>query len=144
MAVSGCSCCSTTVCQYAELLVAGGEDAYVGRTLADGPVASDVAPPDYARGPDFADSVPGSTASTATLALGSSVEVVIETPSDHDWYRVSLTAGTRYTIHTSLLSGGGTPDTCRDSNSNCAGWARAGECSKNPGYMLTSCCASCR
>ncbi len=33
---------------------------------------------------------------------------------------------------------------CTDSNSNCAGWARQGECSKNPGYMLTSCCASCR
>lgn len=111
MAVSGCSCCSTAVCEYAELLVAGGDDANVGRTLADGPAASDVAPPDYARGPDFADSVPGSTASTATLALGSSVEVIIETPNDHDWYRVTLTAGTRYTIHTTLLSGGGNPDT---------------------------------
>ncbi len=43
-----------------------------------------------------------------------------------------------------VCGGGGTPDTCRDSNSNCADWARAGECSKNPGYMLTSCCASCR
>ncbi len=33
--------------------------------------------------------------------------------------------------------------TCRDSNANCSSWARRGECSKNPGYMLTNCCASC-
>ncbi len=37
---------------------------------------------------------------------------------------------------------GGT--TCTNSNANCAAWASQGECSKNPNYMLTSCCASCR
>ncbi len=37
---------------------------------------------------------------------------------------------------------GGT--TCRDSNTSCAAWARSGECSRNPAYMLTSCCASCK
>ena len=110
MAVSGCSCCSTPVCQKADLLLLDEPNVYVGRTLVDGPAASDIAPSDSARGPDFADSVPGGPSSTATLAMGSSVEVIIETPSDHDWYRVTLTAGTTYTIHTTALSGGGNPD----------------------------------
>ena len=35
------------------------------------------------------------------------------------------------------------PDQCTDSNRNCASWASRGECSRNPGYMLTNCCASC-
>jgi hypothetical protein len=71
------------------------------------------------RGPDFADSVPGDSSTNATLALGSSVDVIIETVSDHDWYRVTLTAGTIYTIHTTAISGGGNPDsflTLRDSS----------------------------
>jgi hypothetical protein len=38
-------------------------------------------------------------------------------------------------------TGGGT---CVDSHAACKSWASAGECAKNPGYMLTSCCASCR
>ena len=32
---------------------------------------------------------------------------------------------------------------CTDGNSRCAVWASRGECSKNPSYMLTSCCAGC-
>jgi hypothetical protein len=32
---------------------------------------------------------------------------------------------------------------CSDSNAQCAGWGARGECSKNPSYMLTNCCASC-
>jgi len=41
-------------------------------------------------------------------------------------------------------TGGTTGDpSCRDSNSSCSSWARNGECTKNPGYMLTNCCASC-
>lgn len=118
MAVSGCACCSTAICQNADLALLDEAHVYVGRALADGPVGGEATQPDSARGPDFADSIPGGISSSATLALGSSVEVVIETPSDHDWYRVTLTAGTRYTIHSSLLSGGGNPDsflTLRDS-----------------------------
>ncbi|MCU0663075.1 MAG: hypothetical protein MUC50_12205 [Myxococcota bacterium] len=38
----------------------------------------------------------------------------------------------------------GTCGTCTNSNSNCASWAAAGECTKNPNYMLTSCCAACK
>ncbi len=33
--------------------------------------------------------------------------------------------------------------TCTDKNANCSAWASQGECSANPGYMKTSCCASC-
>jgi hypothetical protein len=42
--------------------------------------------------------------------------------------------------------GGGTTGgggTCADGNGQCAGWAARGECTNNPGYMLTNCCASC-
>ncbi len=41
-------------------------------------------------------------------------------------------------------SGGGSTNTCVDTNTNCAAWAGAGECTKNPNYMLTGCCASCK
>jgi serralysin len=47
------------------------------------------------------DLVPGSIATTATLSIGSSVDVSIDTLGDRDWYRVTLTAGTTYTIQTS-------------------------------------------
>jgi len=33
--------------------------------------------------------------------------------------------------------------TCTDKNTNCKAWASRGECSANPGYMRTNCCASC-
>ncbi len=48
-----------------------------------------------------ADSVPGDITSAVPIAVGSSVEVTIETLGDHDWYQVTLVAGTTYTIQTS-------------------------------------------
>merc|ERR1711963_544919 len=33
--------------------------------------------------------------------------------------------------------------TCVDKNTSCAGWARIGECMKNPAYMLMMCKQSC-
>jgi len=39
--------------------------------------------------------------------------------------------------------GAGGSGACTDSDANCSYWASIGECSANPGYMLTSCCASC-
>ena len=32
---------------------------------------------------------------------------------------------------------------CIDQNPNCAGWAAAGECLANPGYMLSNCARAC-
>ena len=32
---------------------------------------------------------------------------------------------------------------CADDNTNCPGWAQAGECTKNPNYMKVSCKKSC-
>ena len=53
-------------------------------------------------GPTFApDFVPGGVGSTATVAVGGSVDVSIDTLGDRDWYRVTLTAGVTYTIQTS-------------------------------------------
>jgi hypothetical protein len=48
-----------------------------------------------------ADSVPGDISSAVPIAVGSSVSVTIETLGDHDWYQVTLVAGTTYTIQTS-------------------------------------------
>jgi serralysin len=68
---------------------------------------NDSAPPLHDAAPDL---VPGSTSSTATIAVGGSVDVSIDTLGDHDWYRVNLTAGTTYTIHTQGIAGSN-PDT---------------------------------
>ena len=37
--------------------------------------------------------------------IGSSVDVVIETQFDHDWYAVTLYAGTTYTIQARAIGG---------------------------------------
>ena len=34
-------------------------------------------------------------------------------------------------------------DECADQHTGCAGWAAAGECDKNPGFMRSSCEKSC-
>ena len=47
------------------------------------------------------DLVPGNVGSTATVAVGGSVNVSIDTLGDRDYYRVTLTAGVTYTIQTS-------------------------------------------
>jgi serralysin len=52
------------------------------------------------------DLVPGSIASTETIAIGTGVEVSIDTLGDRDWYRVNLTAGVTYTIQTSSNGSG--------------------------------------
>src|SRR5687768_15126448 len=49
-----------------------------------------------------ADTVAGGVAGAESLAVGSTADVVIETLGDHDWYAVTLTAGTTYTIHTTF------------------------------------------
>lgn len=40
--------------------------------------------------------VPGNSSSTTTLAIGASTAVTIGQPYDHDWYKVTLTAGSTY------------------------------------------------
>lgn len=113
MAAFGCSCCGSAMCQYPDQGLWSSDRGTAPRAIAADTLdaaQSMTIGPDSQRGPDFADSVPGSISTTATLALGSSVDVTIETPSDHDWYRVTLTAGTTYTIHSTAVSGGGNPD----------------------------------
>ncbi|MEZ5695876.1 MAG: M10 family metallopeptidase C-terminal domain-containing protein [Sphingomonadaceae bacterium] len=63
------------------------------------------------------DSIPNSTATTATLTPGSAQTSAIDTAGDSDWFRITLTAGETYTF-TTFLPGGGLPDsilTLRDS-----------------------------
>jgi serralysin len=42
--------------------------------------------------------VPGDTSTSFSIALGSSIDGVLEVDGDHDWYSVDLVAGTRYRI----------------------------------------------
>ena len=58
----------------------------------------------------FVDTVPGGTSSTSTIAVGGSVDVTIDSNGDHDWYRVSLTAGQSYVFTTQAIAGSN-PDT---------------------------------
>lgn len=68
---------------------------------------SDSAPPLHDNAPDL---VPATTATTFSVAVGSSVDVSIDTLGDHDWYRVNLTAGQTYIFTTQAISGSN-PDT---------------------------------
>ena len=68
-----------------------------------------------------ADVVVDNPTTTATIALGGSTTVNLNGLGDHDWYAVTLTAGTRYVFET---SGAGTVDTLlmlRDANGNAIG-----------------------
>ena len=61
---------------------------------------------------DIADSIPGSSATTATVTVGgSSVNGVIDALGDHDWYRVDLVAGQSYILRTNATGGANDPDT---------------------------------
>ncbi len=100
-------------------LVEPSDDAIVSRDIARKPgfdTVSDGLSPKPSPGTfepietPFADTVPGDLSTTATIAVGSSVAVNIETGADRDWYAVTLTAGVAYTIHSSAFAGGGNPD----------------------------------
>ena len=58
-----------------------------------------------------ADAVAGSSATTASLAIGSAAGGTFEANGDHDWYAVTLTAGQSYLFATSATGGGSDPDT---------------------------------
>lgn len=53
------------------------------------------------------DTVAGTSATTATLTLGSNTTSNIDTANDQDWYAVQLTAGTMYSFRTNAVSTGG-------------------------------------
>ena len=40
-------------------------------------------------------------------------------------------------------AGDASADGCADASEHCGAWADAGECKKNPGYMLVSCRKAC-
>jgi len=46
----------------------------------------------------FVDTIPDNTSTTATLAIGGSVNSMLDTVGDRDWFRVELVAGQRYTF----------------------------------------------
>lgn len=53
--------------------------------------------------------VAGNSSSTTTLAIGASEAVTIGQPYDHDWYKVTLTAGTTYQFSLSGTGSNNTP-----------------------------------
>ena len=82
----------------------GAVDAGADAGIATVAATSDTAPAwnfsDPAAPPlPLADTIPGGVGSTATIAVGGSVFVEIETLGDHDWYQITLAAGT-YTFQT--------------------------------------------
>ena len=46
--------------------------------------------------------IPGNLTTTATLTVGGTASDTLETPGDHDWYRITLTAGQAVTVMVSL------------------------------------------
>ena len=94
MKTFGCQCCTGLLCNDKE---AWWRDETGGSTRPGGATES-----------PLNDTVPGGTSSTATIAVGGSVNVVIDTIGDRDWYRVDLVAGQTYTIHTSAINGSNT------------------------------------
>jgi hypothetical protein len=56
--------------------------------------------------------VPASTSTTASISVGGTIQGALEVAGDHDWYRISLTAGQQITISLSGTPGpGGVSDT---------------------------------
>ncbi|MFM5949168.1 MAG: M10 family metallopeptidase C-terminal domain-containing protein [Novosphingobium sp.] len=52
-----------------------------------------------------ADGIAGTTATTGVLALGTPIDSTISATGDHDWYALTLTAGTTYVLNTSATGG---------------------------------------
>ena len=112
MAKAQCGCCSTAVCQNLDptgnQIDPRGRDGQPILVPIDGPTDASanaiLLPVDPT---PYVDTVPGTTATTATIAVGSSVDVVIDTNGDHDWYRISLTAGQSYVFTTQSIAGSG-------------------------------------
>ncbi len=50
-----------------------------------------------------ADSIPANTSTTSTLSLGSTVSGSLQSAGDHDWYAVTVVAGTSYQFTTSAV-----------------------------------------
>ncbi len=110
MAKAQCSCCSTAVCRKTDPT---GDQVDL-RDRDDQPLFVSTDSPTDASANAFllpvdptpyVDTVPGTTATTATITAGSSVDVVIDTNGDHDWYRISLTAGQSYVFTTQAIAG---------------------------------------
>lgn len=110
MAKAQCGCCSTAVCQKLDPTNAQVDP----RTRDSQPILVPIDGPTDAGASGlllpvdptpYVDTVPATIATTATITLGSSVDVVIDTNGDHDWYRISLTAGQSYVFTTQSVSG---------------------------------------
>jgi serralysin len=85
-----------------------GECLGGGKTFQPG--GDDVLAPNFA--PDV---VPGDTSSTVDLTLGSFTAGEIDTLGDHDWYRITLTAGQTYTFSIDPSGPGGAVTDVEDS-----------------------------
>lgn len=106
--LSGCGCCQDAtdggVSKHGLILGDTGLGLVRAATSIDTGVAAVV--PSTAQGDPAApplpaaDTVGGGIGSASTVTVGGSVLVDIDTLGDHDWYAVTLTAGTTYTFQT--------------------------------------------
>jgi serralysin len=75
-------------------------------------LAESAAPTGTGKGPTYqttVDTIPASTATTFTVAIGGSNSGVIGVSGDHDWFAVTLTAGETYEFHLNGAATGGAP-----------------------------------
>lgn len=106
--LSGCGCCHDVtdggISMHGLILGDTGLGLVRAQTSIDSGIAAVVpstAQADPAAPPlPAADTVGGGIGSAGTITVGGSVLVNIETLGDHDWYQVTLTAGTTYTFQT--------------------------------------------
>ncbi len=66
----------------------------------------------------FVDTVPGDTGSTVNLVIGTPVNGLLDTLGDHDWYRITLTAGQTYTFTVGATGVGDIQDSFLNLRSN--------------------------
>jgi hypothetical protein len=55
----------------------------------------------------FVDQVPGNTSTSISISVGGSQANAVNHRGDHDWYRITLTAGTRYQFNLNATANGG-------------------------------------
>ena len=60
----------------------------------------------FNEGRALADDIPGDTSTTAEVAIGGTTSGNLESPTDSDWFRISLVAGTTYTFRQNATTSG--------------------------------------
>ena len=71
-------------------------------------------------------------------------DLVLLDAAEQEVHRIDLTRLSSTSSMHKLMTLLGLEEICRDENGSCRSWAAAGECERNPSFMLTDCRRSCR